>query len=96
MTEDPEEIYKILTQEQRQCILDLSDEWKSTGYNKSHADILYSIGGSDLYGKYPELVDCTFHRESGVSPYYKHHLLPKGLEVQSFIKQYNENLVERA
>jgi hypothetical protein len=85
MTNDAVEIRNILTDSQRQCISNLSEDWKEIGYSKVDADILYALGGSDLYGKYPPIVDCDFHRPKGMSPNYRHRLLPLGIEVQKVL-----------
>jgi len=82
MTNDATEIKDILTDSQRQCISNLSEEWKEVGYSKVDADILWALGGSDLYGKYEPIVDCDFFRPEGRSPNYRHRLLPLGIEVQ--------------
>jgi len=82
MTNDATEIKDILTDSQRQCISNLSEDWKDSGYSRMEADILYALGGSDLYGRYPPIVDCDFYRPEGISPVYRHRLLPLGVEVQ--------------
>lgn len=84
------ESIKLLTPSQRQCILDLSGEWKESGYNKVHADILYALGDSDLYGQMGELVDCDFHAQEGRGHVYRHRLLPQGLEIQSHLQTISE------
>ena len=83
MTFDAKEIADILPETQRRCIVALSSEWSEQGYNKVDADILYALGGSDLYGCYGPLVDCDFHRPEGRGPNYRHRLLPLGMEVKA-------------
>lgn len=83
MTNDASEIKDILTDSQRQCIANLSSEWKESGYSRVDADILWALGGSDLYGRYPPIVDCDFHRPQGRGSVYRHKLLPLGLEVKN-------------
>lgn len=85
MTFDANEIKDILTNSQRQCILALDEEWTDRGYSRVEADILYALGGTDLYGKYGPLVDCEFFRPEGMSPHYRHKLLPLGVELKSIL-----------
>ena len=82
---DASEVANVLTQPQLQCILDLSEEWKSSGYSKVDADLLWALGDSKLYGKIPALVDCDFHRQENVSSVYRHKLLPLGIRVKEHI-----------
>lgn len=86
MTFDANEIKEILTDSQRQCVRDLSDDWKSGGYSSVDADILYALGGTDLYGRYGPIVDCTYVQEDGRYPQYRHKLLPLGVEVKDLLQ----------
>lgn len=85
MLVDPQEIVKNLTPDHKTCILALTEEWQSTGYSRVHADILYAIGDTKLYGKLPSLVECEYHRPIGQSPVYRHKLTDKGLEVKQHL-----------
>lgn len=84
---DARETAKTLTPSQRQCILDLSTEWQSTGYDKTIADILYAIGDTDLFGCFGALVECDWVHKPGVYPHYQHRLTKLGSEVQHHVSQ---------
>lgn len=79
------DITENLIEPWKTCIVSLTDQWKERGYSRMHADILYALGGSDLHDAFPPLVECTFHREDGLSPNYRHRLLPLGVEVKNHI-----------
>lgn len=87
MLHDVNEIAEKLTLEQRTCIMSLSEEWQYSGYSKVIADILWSIGDSQLFGCFPALVDCDYERKPGISPCYRHKLTEKGLELKRHLLQ---------
>jgi hypothetical protein len=71
-------ILSMLTNAQKQCLVDLDLEWKSKGYNRVTADILWATDSKMFPDRFPPVVECRLHRSPGVMEQYQHRLLPLG------------------
>lgn len=79
---DPSRIVNMLSESQKKCISDLDVKWKSTGYSKIDADILYSIGGERSLGRFETIVECDLFVNDSRSYNYSHRLSPLGYLVK--------------
>lgn len=81
------DIVALLTPSQQQCILALTEEWKSFGYSRTDADQVYATDNIVLPGRFEPLVDCRYHRQPGISPSHQHRLFPLGLAVKAYLEK---------
>ncbi len=75
-------IISRLSEGQKECILSLSDEWQSSGYNKLNADLLWARDIKFFPGSFEPLVECNHEPQQVVTPDYQHRLLPLGMLVK--------------
>lgn len=84
--EEIDAIIDRLSENQKECILNLSDEWQSSGYNKLNADFLWARDTKFVPGSFDPLVECNHEPRQGVVPDYQHRLLPLGMAVKQRLK----------
>ena len=80
--EEIEAIINRLSDGQKECILSLSDEWQSSGYNKLNADLLWARDIKFFPGSFESLVERNHDPRQGIAPDYHHRLLPLGMLVK--------------
>ena len=84
---DLNELAHNLTKRQKECICSLSEEWKSSGYNRVEADLIYATDNQVFPGRHPPLVDCRYFRPYQQSTHYQHKLTPLGAELKTLLEQ---------
>lgn len=82
MTMTPKQIIKVLTDAQKECILNLDAEYKNRGYNLITADLLVTLGDRELFGGLPALVEREFNPSLLADGRWGHRLNQAGLAVK--------------
>lgn len=79
-------IVDLLTVEQKTCILNLSDEWRDSGYSRVMADLLWATSNRFFPDRFDPLVERRQMRYGRDGSAHSHRLLPLGMEIKRYLE----------